>query len=326
MSSSPLLSVLIPTYNHEDYIADCIEGALMQRTDFDFEVLIGEDDSDDETRNICIEYSKKYSDKIRLFLNERSEVIYINNVPTGRANLLKLLNEARGQYIALCEGDDRWIDENKIQKQVYFLENNKGFSFCFHDCYIEDGGKYRKFSEKRVTEGKDSLVLDSYDLLASYNAPIQTATFVGRNFDCTDLPDWFYSFPSGDRPLFIYLSTLGFGYYFNSLMSIYRKHEGNLSKRNIDSNLMKIHKKGLNDMAHYLSRKNNDFKDYYKASKKSFRGYLFVFYMRNSRDCLKRKSYLNYILNMFKVIINIKYSYYNFRDIIYILKSDIFYK
>lgn len=105
-NASPKVSVVIITYNHADFIADAIEGALMQETDFPYEIIIGEDESEDGTREICIDYAERYPERIRLFLRSREDVIYINGRPTGRFNSVESLKAARGEYIAACEGDD----------------------------------------------------------------------------------------------------------------------------------------------------------------------------------------------------------------------------
>ena len=111
-------SVLVPTYNHARYISQCLDSLISQKTNFEFEIIVGEDDSTDNTRNICKEYEKNYPDSIRLFLNDRSNVIYLNGKPSGRWNLMNLLLHARGEYIAICEGDDYWTDSEKLNKQI----------------------------------------------------------------------------------------------------------------------------------------------------------------------------------------------------------------
>ena len=126
----PLVSVCITTYNQEKYIAKSIESCLQQETDFNYEILVGEDDSSDGTRHICRDYSEKYPDKIRLFLNERKSVIYIDGRPTGRWNFRNLLNKSKGEYIAFCEGDDFWTDAEKLQKQVDYLHQNLILVLC----------------------------------------------------------------------------------------------------------------------------------------------------------------------------------------------------
>ena len=120
----PKISVCITTYNHEKFISQALDSVLMQKTDFDFEVLVGEDDSPDNTRDIVKKYARRYPDKLRLFLNDRKNVIYINGRPTGRWNFINNIRHAKGEYIALLDGDDCWTDPNKLQVQVDFLENN----------------------------------------------------------------------------------------------------------------------------------------------------------------------------------------------------------
>jgi glycosyltransferase involved in cell wall biosynthesis len=127
----PVVTVGVYTYNHENYISKCLDGILNQKTNFNYEIYLGEDDSTDRTRSICMEYARRYPGKIRLFLHKKENKISINNRLTGRFNLLYSFHKARGKYIAFCEGDDYWTDENKLQEQVNFLEANKEFSLCF---------------------------------------------------------------------------------------------------------------------------------------------------------------------------------------------------
>lgn len=127
----PLVSVVVITYNHKNYIKECLDSVLMQETDFPFEIILGEDDSTDGTREICIEYAEKYPEKIRLFLREEKDKIYINGNKSGRFNLLQSLKAARGEFIALCDGDDFWISIDKIQKQFDIFKSNEEISFSF---------------------------------------------------------------------------------------------------------------------------------------------------------------------------------------------------
>ena len=132
------VSVIILTYNHKNFIAQAIEGALQQQTNFPYEIIIGEDESQDGTREICVEYAEKHPDLIRLFLRSRKDVIYVDNRATGRFNLIQSLKAARGKYIAMCEGDDYWTDPHKLQKQVDFLEANPDYVLCHHDAKVID--------------------------------------------------------------------------------------------------------------------------------------------------------------------------------------------
>src|SRR5690606_14855355 len=101
-----LVSVCIVTYNHVDYIRECIESVLNQKLSFQYEILIGDDDSTDGTREICMQYAKQYPEKIKLFLHKRENNILIEGRPSGRFNFIYNLYSARGKYIAFCEGDD----------------------------------------------------------------------------------------------------------------------------------------------------------------------------------------------------------------------------
>lgn len=137
-SQQPVVSVCVQTYNHVKYIKVCLDGIIMQKTELPVEILLGEDESNDGTREICIEYANRYPEKIRLFLHSREYNIKINGKPTGRFNFLYNLSKARGKYIALCEGDDYWTDPLKLQKQVEFLEENPEYSMCFHRVNVVD--------------------------------------------------------------------------------------------------------------------------------------------------------------------------------------------
>jgi glycosyltransferase involved in cell wall biosynthesis len=128
------VSVCMTTYNHEGFIRQAIEGVLMQKTDFTFELCIGEDDSDDQTREICLEYAQKYPEKIRLFLRKDRDKIYIDGRKTGKYNGIRLRTDARGKYLASCEGDDFWIDSTKLQTQFDFMEAHPEFMMCATRC------------------------------------------------------------------------------------------------------------------------------------------------------------------------------------------------
>ncbi len=132
-----MVSVCVQTYQHKGYIKQCLDGILMQQTNFPYEIILGEDESTDGTREICIEYAEKYPDKIKLFLRCRKDVIYINGNATGRFNFMENLKACKGKYTALCEGDDYWTDPLKLQKQVDFLEANPEYSLIFTNCQVK---------------------------------------------------------------------------------------------------------------------------------------------------------------------------------------------
>lgn len=112
----PLVSIRTSAYNHGKYIRQCIEGILMQKTDFAFEYIIGEDFSKDDTREIVMEYAAKYPDIIRVVTADYNVGM--------KANGERCIMRCRGKYMALCEGDDYWTDPYKLQKQVSYLEEH----------------------------------------------------------------------------------------------------------------------------------------------------------------------------------------------------------
>ncbi len=119
-----MVSICCITYNHETFIAKAIEGFLMQQTSFPFKIIIGEDYSTDRTRDIVQKYARRHPELINLIISDTNVGILVNE--------RRVMLEAKGKYIAFCEGDDYWTDPFKLQKQVDFLETHPEYSVCFH--------------------------------------------------------------------------------------------------------------------------------------------------------------------------------------------------
>ena len=113
------------TYNHEHYLADAIQGVINQICDFEFELIIGEDCSQDATRQIALDYERQYPNIIR--------VVYSDKNVGMNANSRRIFDQARGRYVAYCEGDDFWCDRNKLAQQVALIENNPNVSIVHSD-------------------------------------------------------------------------------------------------------------------------------------------------------------------------------------------------
>ena len=208
LSKNPLVSVCTTTYNHKAFISQAMEGALIQKTDFPYEILIGEDDSTDGTREICKEYAAKHPDKIRLFLNDRKNVIYINGRPTGRWNFINLLKNSKGKYIALCEGDDYWIDPLKLQKQVDFLEANPDYGLVHSaaDKLIEKENRLIKWDKNNFRKIPQGYIFE--DLLV-YNFIITLTVCVKRELVLDYLNKYKLedkNWMMGDRPMWMEIS------------------------------------------------------------------------------------------------------------------------
>lgn len=126
----PLVSVKMLTYNHAPFIAQAIEGVLSQKTDFPFELVIGEDCSIDGTREIVFGYQKKYPDIIRVITSDK-------NVG-GKKNSRRVSKTLLGKYIAFCEGDDYWHRDDKLQIQIDYLESHPECGLVLSDCDYHD--------------------------------------------------------------------------------------------------------------------------------------------------------------------------------------------
>ena len=166
----PIVTVCIQTYNHEEYIEQCLDSVISQKTDFEYEISIGEDESSDATRAICKNYAKQYPEKIRLFLHNRKNNIKAGDDSTRLFPSLFNYYNTRGKFIAYCDGDDYWGDPQKLQKQVDFLESNPTYSMCFHRFNILKSGN-SSFNPKQVTrdmEKEELLKVDFHTLIITF--------------------------------------------------------------------------------------------------------------------------------------------------------------
>ena len=226
----PLMSVVVGTYQHVKYIAECLDSILMQQTNFAFEIILGEDQSNDGTREVCQDYAKRYPEKIKLFLRSRKDVIYINGNATGRYNFLENLKACKGKYIALCDGDDYWTDPLKLQKQVDFLEGNADYAGCFHNAYVLNSETNTKTSFL-----KDDILQTTFttkDFFEKWLVP--TASFMFKNRWKEHLlndtfPEWFSTIGSGDLALILFVSLKGNIKRLDDNMCVYRRHSGGLT-------------------------------------------------------------------------------------------------
>ncbi len=134
--NSILVSISCVTYNHAPFIRQCLEGFLMQKTNFSFEILIHDDASTDGTSDIIREYEERYPEIIIPIYQKENQ--YAKNIKVISATFN--FPRARGKYIAMCEGDDYWTDPYKLQKQVDFLETNPDFNLCCHDWEVNTNG------------------------------------------------------------------------------------------------------------------------------------------------------------------------------------------
>lgn len=226
VTPTPLVSVMVQTFQHKNYIKDCLDAILKQETDFPYEILLGEDFSSDGTREICIEYAKKFPEKIRLFLHHPENKIKVMGITTGNFNALYNFYSANGKKIAFCEGDDLWRDPNKLQKHVDFLKLNSRFVMSFHS-FVEVNREQQALPQGSNLDQPEQDI-DTSDLKRlAYHPLLSTICF--RNLFKKNLPDQMVEVINVDSFLLSYLGNFGSAGYLASVkMSLYRRHLGGI--------------------------------------------------------------------------------------------------
>ena len=219
----PAVSVSIITYNQRDLIGRAIDSVLAQRVNFDYEIIIGDDCSDDGTQDILREYQRRHPDKIQLILHPRR---YQGEI-LGRTNNTTNLLNCRGKYTAMLDGDDYWIDPDKLQRQYDLMEARPELSMCLHDAkceyapgYVDDQVQFRLMSDFLPHPVKTGTY--SHEELASRKV-IQP--FIGslfyRSAFLDQFPDWFYDVVAADFALLLILSRQGPVYYEATPSAVY---------------------------------------------------------------------------------------------------------
>ena len=297
-----MVSIRCITYNHEPYIRQCLEGFVMQKTNFRFEAIVHDDASTDGTAAIIREYAEKYPDIIKpIFETE-------NQYSKHDGSLRRIMDRAcTGKYIALCEGDDYWTDPNKLQKQVDFLDAHPDYSMCWHNAAIVsaiDGsikGHHRRYNQDTTCKVED-IIKGGGDF-------IPTASILYRKWIKDNAPKELFEQNVGDYPLQLFLALSGNVYYFDKMMSVYRTNVSNSwsqkMRGNYAANMKKLwfyEKKIYDDFNRYSYYKYN------KAFKQQEYTYLF-------KSLWKIKDYITARHYWYKM--DIKRRPWNFKWILY---------
>lgn len=227
---TPAVSVIVLTYNHEKYIEQALNSILEQKTNFKYEILVGDDGSTDNTVKILKKYKMMYPGYFRLFLNTK-------NLGATK-NAYNLLKRAKGDYLAVCEGDDYWVDVQKLQIQFDYLNKNEMLVGCTHDFSVVDefGRKIDSVDLIWVKKKKKFTINDFQGLFL----PGQPATFFRRNLIKQKKINlqWLYRlhYNLGDRTMmFLFLLCGDFGY-IEREMSCYRKKTKNSITNSLKKN------------------------------------------------------------------------------------------
>lgn len=212
----PIVSIICNTYNQEAYIEKTLKGFLSQKTSYSFEILVCDDASTDDTPLILREYEKKYPSIIHCYYHE--ENLYSKGINT----FYPLVEKACGKYIAVCEGDDYWIDTNKLEEQVKYMEAHDDCSFCFTNAYLQYGEKIKRLQvpwDRTVTYDKNK---EDYTIGELANLGfIPTASFLYRNgYPYPEMPDRAYR---GDLYLKLSMAYYGYAHFINKPMVVYRR-------------------------------------------------------------------------------------------------------
>ncbi len=212
---TPLVSVRIITYNQAPYIRQCLEGALMQSTDFPVEIIVGDHSSSDGTQDIVLDYQRKYPDRLQVLKTPREEGLM--------SNAMRVQQACRGKYHAVCEGDDYWIDPLKLQKQVEFMEAHPEVPLCFHNAFvINKAHEAVRFYFHRPL----SQLLPFEEI---YLTSLPSASLLGRAAILNTLPEWRRKIVYADRVLRLWCAHFGPLGYLNEVMSVYRRHPGGIT-------------------------------------------------------------------------------------------------
>jgi glycosyltransferase involved in cell wall biosynthesis len=249
-----MVSVCMLAYNHEDYIAEAIEGVMMQQTNFEFELIISNDASSDRTHEVVSEFVANHP-------NGEAVKYFNHHTNLGmQSNFIFALKECKGKYIALCEGDDYWTDPLKLQKQVDYISSHENCNLVFTDVkLLEESGDNLKENWAAISAN----IYQFKDLIE--RNVITTCTVLFRNpNNNAGVDNWLKHFEIGDYPLYLFLLRSGYAYYLKDITAVYRQHRGgifslkgieNLINKNIDV-LETIQQKQLTNVESFHVRKS----------------------------------------------------------------------
>lgn len=250
METKPLASVQMLTYNHAPYVRKAIEGVLAQKTDFPFELIIGEDCSTDGTREVAFEYEKLYPDRVRVVTSDKNVGMHQNS--------LRMQHACRGEYLAFCEGDDLWHDPAKLQTQVEFMAEHPdyGMTHCNYHSYEVATGRLRP---KAIVGPEPPSDDNAYEQVMLRQRRILTLTVSVRREllekvtrehpECSD-PQW----PMGDTQRWFEVCRLAKVKYFPQAMATHNFLPESASQSRNPEKAFRFTEKAGQLILHYLEK------------------------------------------------------------------------
>lgn len=285
------VSIFILTYNQEKFISQTLESVLNQKTNFDYQLVIGEDQSTDSTRVICERFAAENPLKVKLLPSLGQNIGLIKNY-------VRTIKECDGKYIAICDGDDYWIDEFKLQKQCDFLENNPDFFIVYSRVKLlfNDGSQREWFP---LMKKKDT---QFEDLIFANHIPSVSSMFKNIQDNTNELPSWILKYPFGDWQTYLWtIKNGGKIHLLNEVTAVYRKDSGISSElKRIKSNMIKTNINILEDL----------FKDSEFASKREVTSQALINLRRNlvssyNREFKYSKGFIQFLKNIKQTGVNI---------------------
>lgn len=248
-----IISIIVITYNHENFIRQCIDSILSQKTKYSFEIIIGDDASTDSTQEIIIELQKKYPETIKV-INEKNHIGFI-------PNYIRTLKYCQGDYIAFCEGDDYWINENKLEKQVVFLQDNPEYGLVYTDYtqFNERVKIYTKnylatnkfipiegFQPEKMVRGDNQIMTLTTCIRASLLGTHYFEVMNDENLLIADFPTW------------LWIGLISKIHFEPDVTAVYRVHKDSITNSHTQENSWKFHRSHQ-----YIRKKIMVFSDYY---------------------------------------------------------------
>lgn len=301
-----MVSVILLSYNQKTFIANAIKSVLNQKTNFKFEILVFDDGSTDGTQQIIQEFETSFKN-IKSFLSKNNE--------GNEKNGAKLLNLNLKKYIAFIDGDDLWINENKLQNQIDFLENNQDYIGCFHDAKIKDlikSGEYQpkkhfKLYSQMFRYNSDYYIWNAIDRII---IPNSTVIYKSKFMDFKKIQKLKKYKLSGNWMMSLFILLNGKLKYINEPWSVYNDHSAGITKKRKSSNF------NFNNIMFFKELiKDTEFKSYKK--------HLYFAVAKEYKNILYSNKELS---NSERIKLSLQYLQYSFRAIFkeanYLIKDN----